>query len=99
MPRRSRESQSKHDALVHQIAGRLEKEGYDVAADVRGFPQPKTLGGYRPDVIATKGRQRRIVEVETPESITTTRDRGQQQAFRLAARRSQNTTFQRKITD
>ena len=99
MPRRSKQSQSKHDAEVRKTARRLERQGYDVQADVAGFRQPDTLGGYRPDVVARKGRQRKIVEVETPESVDSARDRGQQRAFREASKRSKNTTFSRKVTD
>lgn len=98
MPR-SRKFKSRHDALVRQIAKQLENQGYDVTADVSGFSQPKTLGGYRPDIIATNGRQRKIVEVETPDSVATARDKAQQQAFRKAANRSQSTTFRRTITE
>ncbi len=42
MPRRSKGSQSKHDAEVNKLAKELAKKGYDVQADVRGYPQPGT---------------------------------------------------------
>ena len=70
---RSKRSQSKHNAQVKQIAQKLQKQGYDVQADIKGFSQPKTIGGYRPDVIAKKGNQRKIVEVETPDSVKSAR--------------------------
>ena len=66
-------------------------------ADVKGFAQPGTVGGYRPDVVATKGKQRRIIEVETTESVSSARDLAQQSAFRSAANRSKNTTFRREV--
>ena len=96
---RSKRTQSKHDTEVQAIAKKLEKQGYNVQADVPGFQQPKTIGGYRPDVIAKKGNQRKIVEVETPDSAKSTRDLNQQKAFQQAANRSQNTTFKRTIAD
>ncbi len=96
---RSRKSQTKHDVEVRRIANRMEKQGFKVKADVSDFSKPDTIGGYRPDVIATKGNQRKIYEVETPESVDKSRDKSQQNAFRNAANRSENTTFVRKITD
>ena len=97
MAKRSKTSQSKHDTQVRRIAKDLKNKGYDVKADVKGFAQPKTVGGYRPDVIATKGKQRKIIEVETTESVASARDRAQQSAFRSAASRSKNTTFRRDV--
>lgn len=97
MAKRSKGSQSKHDAEVRRIANNLKKKGFDVKADVKGFAQPQTMGGYRPDVIATKGTQRKIYEIETSESRASARDQKQQKAFRNAANRSKNTTFARKV--
>lgn len=99
MARRSKRSQSQHDRKVRQIARDFEKNGFDVKADVQGFSRPDTIGGYRPDVVATKGRERKIVEVETTESKDSTRDRNQKKAFRKAANRSKYTTFTRRIVD
>ena len=65
-----------HDARVRQIAHRLEGEGYDVQADVAGFPQLDTIGGCRPDVIANKPGERKVIEVETPDSVGSARDEG-----------------------
>lgn len=95
---RSKSSQSKHDAEVRRQAKRLEKQGFDVSADLKGYKQPRSIGGYRPDVVAKKGGQRKIVEVETPDSVATTRDQQQQQAFRRSADRSNKTTFRRIVT-
>ncbi len=97
MAKRSKTSQSKHDTEVRRIARDLKNKGYEVKPDVKGFAQPKTVGGYRPDVVGTKGKQRKIVEVETTESVSSARDRAQESAFRSAASRSKNTTFSRKI--
>lgn len=97
MPR-SRNSQSKHDRTVKRVADSYEKRGYDVSADIKGYQRPKTIGGFRPDVVAKRGRERVIVEVETPDSVDSARDQRQQQAFRRAANRSVNTRFRRTIT-
>ena len=97
MARRSKGSQSKHDAEVRRIAKEFKSKGYDVQADVRGYPKPDTIGGLRPDVVATKGDAKKIVEVETPDSLNTARDLQQQSAFREAAKRSKKTTFRRVV--
>lgn len=96
---RTKRSQSKHDAKVKQIAKKLENQGYKVKADISGYSQPNTIGGYRPDVVAKKGKQRKIVEVETLDSVDSARDVKQQQAFKNASKRSENTTFKREIAD
>ena len=98
MPR-SKRSQSKHDAEVRKVANQLKKQRYDVQADVSGFKQPDTIGGFRPDVVAQKGKQRKIIEVETPDSVDSARDQQQQKAFKQASKRSKNTTFTRKVTN
>ena len=97
MPKRSKGSQSKHDAEVRRVAKDLENKGYKVKADVRGYQKPDTIRGLRPDVVATKGTQRKIIEVETSESKSSARDLQQQRAFRQAANRSKNTTFRRVV--
>lgn len=99
MAKRPRRSQSKHDAEVRREAKKLKDQGYDVKADVRGYPQPDTIGGFRPDVVGKKGRERKIIEVETEESVDSARDLKQQKAFRDSAKRSKSTTFRRKVTD
>lgn len=94
---RSKGSEAAHDKKVRQEAKKLKRQGFDVDADVSGFKQPKTLGGYRPDIIARKGKQRKIVEAETKGTRDSARDRGQQHAFRRAAKRSKGTAFRRVI--
>ncbi len=97
MPR-SKQRQSKHDAKVRSIARKLEKQGFDVKADISGYAQPDTIRGFRPDVIGIKGRQRKIHEVETQDSVDSARDQKQQKAFKQAASQSKNSTFKRTIT-
>lgn len=96
---RSKRQQSKHDAQVRQTAEGLQRRGYDVTADISGFKKPDTIGGFRPDVVAKKGWERVIVEVETPDSVNGARDQAQQKAFKAAAARAKRTTFQRKVTE
>jgi hypothetical protein len=98
MPR-SKNSQSKHNVEVRKIANKLKKQGYEVQADLPGLPKPKTIGGFRPDVVAKKGIKRKIYEVETPDSVNNSRDQQQRKAFKQASDRSKNTTFKRTITD
>ena len=96
--KRSRRSQTKHDAKVLSIARKLERQGFEIKADVRGYEQPDTIRGFRPDVVGTKGCQRKIHEVETKDSVDGPRDQKQQRAFRQAADQSKNSTFKRTIT-
>ena len=97
MARRTKKTQSKHAAAVRAIAKEFENKGYEVEADVTGYSKPGTIGGYRPDVIAKKGKQEKIVEVETTDSVDSARDLKQQQAFRAAAKRSKNRSFKRVV--
>ena len=95
---RGQSSQSKHDRKVREIAKDYEARGYDVFADVGSYPQPPTIGGRRPDVVARKSGQETIVEVETPDSVNSPRDIAQQGAFLRAARRSEKRHYKRIIT-
>ena len=95
---RGQSSQSKHDRKVREVAKDYEARGYNVGADIPGYPQPPTIGGYRPDVVARKGGQETIVEVETPDSVNSPRDIAQQRAFHQVARRSEKRHYKRVIT-
>jgi len=95
---RGKHSQSKHDRKVREIAKDYKLRGYDVSADISGYPQPPTTGGYRPDVVAKKSGRETIVEVETPDSVNSPRDIAQQNAFRQAARRSEKRHYKRIVT-
>ena len=91
MARRPASGLSRHDREVKRIADRLSNSGYRVNAAVPGHPRPSTIGGRRPDVVATKGGAKRIIEVETEDTYD--RDRGQRRAFRDYADRHENTSF------
>lgn len=96
---RSKRGQSKHDAAVRGHARSLKRSGWDVQADVSGFPHPPTVGGpggrRRPDIIATKDGKTRVIEWETPESYR--KDRRQHAAFRAYANGRTNTTSSVRI--
>ena len=94
---RTKSSQLKHDSAVRREANELKKQGWGVKADVRGFSQPETINGVRPDIIAKKGEKTKIIEFETPDSKNTDRDKEQQEKFRKEANKSKDTTFTRKI--
>lgn len=91
-------SQSKHDRRVALEARSYEAKGYSVDADVSGYPQPRTINGYRPDVVAEKGSYISIVEVETPDTVHTNHALAQDRAFRRACRHNYNWHYRRIIT-
>lgn len=101
MPRRKRSAagQTKHDRKVRQIARELRAAGWDVQADLPGDDRPDPIGTRRhiPDLVASKRGHKRIIEVETPDSID--RDRKQQETFRRSAGQQANTTFRIELTD
>jgi hypothetical protein len=49
-------------------------------ADVSGFDRPDLIRGRRPDLIVQKGREKKVVEVETPSTLEA--DRAQQETLR-----------------
>ena len=95
---RSKRSQSKHNSQVRKDVEKLVDQGFKVKADIPGYQQPGTIGGYRPDYVAKKGTKKIIGEVETNDSVDSSRDQKQQKAFQQAAKRSKNTSFRRKVT-
>lgn len=85
MARRTKEGQKVHDQKVAGTASRLTRAGYTVRADLPGRAKPPTLGGYIPDIYATKRGKTLIREVETSGTIGA--DKAQHEAFRRAAAR------------
>ncbi len=96
--KRTDRSQSQHDQAVKKRAEQLQRQGFEVAADLKGWKQPGTIGGVRPDIDARKGRERVIVEVETPETKDGPRAVRQRHAFEGAANRSAKTRFEPIVT-
>jgi len=89
--RRSKTGQTAHDAKVIATANRYRRDGWRVSADVDGFKQPKTVYNKRPDIIARRGNQERIIEVENTRSMQT--DRSQRAAFQRYANNNPNKSF------
>lgn len=91
--------QSIHDSRVRQISRKLTKENWRVKADISGYDKPSPIGKdkKRPDIEATKKGHRRLIEVETPESLE--KDREQQSTFRRHAGQKPNTTFDIEVTN
>lgn len=85
MARRTKEGQKVHDEKVAETAGRLRRAGYTVRADLPGRAKPPTLGGYIPDIYATRRGKTLIREVETSRTIAA--DKAQHDAFRREAAR------------
>ena len=99
MAKRSSSGQSAHDREVLKVVRQLEREGWDVSADLPGFTKPAPIGadGRVPDVEAHKSGHRKLVEVETPESLGT--DRDQQETFRRSVGQKHNDSFDIVVTD
>jgi len=99
MSKRITRTQSVHDTEVRKQAERLKRNGWRVEADIPGYARPIGIGQCqrRPDVVASRGSRRRVIEVETPTSLR--RDREQQATFRRHASHKANTTFQVVVTD
>lgn len=91
--------QNTHNRRVKQIAVRLTRQKWNVKADLPGYSKPSPIGKDKrvPDVEATKYGHRKIIEVETPDTVN--KDRKQQQTFRRHAGQKPNTTFDIEITD
>lgn len=95
MGKRGASTQSKHDQKVLKEAKALQKKGFSVKADIKGFDKPKSINGRRPDVQARKGKVEKIIEIETPKTLKT--DIQQQNTFEKYADRGKNRSFGIKI--
>lgn len=89
MANRGQREQSAHDTRVQSHANQLESLGWNVRADLSGWPRPATINGRRPDIIATKSGHTKIVEVETDRGD----DKKQHEKFRRHAGQKPNTQF------
>lgn len=95
MTKRTPRQQSKHDAKVRKVAGGYLSQGWKVKADISGYPDPRTIYGKQPDVIATKGKKMRIIEVETRDSYD--KDISQRNAFKRFASSDKKRRFRTGI--
>jgi len=81
---------SDHDKEVLKIAKKLERDGWNVKADLTDYGKPSSVGKYKriPDIEATKPGSRRIYEVEGP-----TIDKEQIRSFEQSAKMRPRTRF------
>jgi hypothetical protein len=86
---------TKHDQKVSNVARGYRAQGYSVRADIPGYKPPSNVGGRRPDIYAWKGRDKVMVEVETPSSLRS--DSGQRSSLRRSAHR-RNARFRTVLT-
>lgn len=93
--KRTNTQQSNHNARVRKIAGGYKSQGWKVKADVEGYSAPRSIYGRQPDVIATKGKKMRIIEVETNKSLNT--DVAQRNAFRRFTELNKKRTFRTSV--
>jgi len=98
MAKRSSKEQSTHHRKVRELSRELKRDGYTVKADIRGYQRPRPIGKarVRPDIVATKSGTTRIVEVETPSSLT--RDKEQLKTFIRSAAHRKRTTLDIVVT-
>lgn len=93
MAKRSAKSQAKHNSKVKQIAKRLKNKGWQVRADIPGYERPDPIGKEKriPDITAQKRGAKKIIEIETPETIE--KDKKQHETFRRSATQQKRTSF------
>ena len=84
-----------HQQGVKRTVREHDKEGWNVRAEVSGWPQPPTIAGRRPDVLATKRRSRRVIEIETDANA----HQGQHETFHRHAAQKTNTIFIGYVVD
>ena len=94
MGKRGPGKQTKHDKKVKEIANKLKKQGWKVKADVKDFDKPDPIGKEKriPDIVAEKGKKKKIIEVETEATIE--KDKKQQETFRKSAAQQPETSFE-----
>lgn len=95
MLKRTKTGQRQHDLEVLRWAKQKKKEGFSVEADLPKWPRPSKVGGNIPDAFASKGRIKKMLEVETPD--TSESDKQQRSKFRKWSATSKNKTFYVKV--
>ena len=93
MPKRTKSRQTKHNAKIGSLARRYKRDGWTVKADLAGHDRPEPIGKEKriPDLVVQKRGAKRIIEVETPETLTKEKD--QQATFSRSAGQQERTTF------
>lgn len=101
MAKRTRDEQTCHNIAVRRSAGQLRSNGWKVKADIPDYERPSSIcvdgECRRPDIIAKKGRETKIIEWETPDSYE--KDRAQHSVFRKFARHHNNVHSSVKVCD
>lgn len=69
MAHRGKIGQAKHDNRVQQRLDSLKEQGFRVKADLPGRARPPKVGGVIPDILAKRGNQIIVEEIETPATI------------------------------
>ncbi len=75
-------AQARHDAMVALQAARYKARGYEVAAELDGWPAPAPVDGQVPDLVATRGDEVIVVEVETEDTLAGKEYGAEHKAFR-----------------
>ena len=90
-------AQSKHDMEVKEKANSLKRQGWKVKADVEGYERPDPIGKYKriPDIQAEKAGARKIIEVETDDTMQ--RDKKQRETFQRSAAQRKRTSFEIEV--
>ena len=95
MPHRTKTGQKTHDTEVSKWAKGKEKEGFDVTADLPGWEKPPKIKGVIPDALAKKGLEKKVLEVETPQTLE--KDKEQREKLREWADDGKDRTFFTKV--
>lgn len=91
MSKRTPYMQTKHNKKVKEISKKLEREGWNVKADIQGYDDTPLVAGKQPDIFATKSGHTRIYEVETRDSVD--QDKDQISTFKRHEGQKPNTSF------
>ena len=99
MTKRNPRKQNKHDSKARRIANELRRKGWNVKADLEGYDRPDPIGkyGHIPDVQAEKAGAKRLIEVETEDTLQ--KDKKQHEAFRKSAAQRNRTKFEIELAD
>ena len=95
MNKRTKTGQKKHDESVLRSTEWYKKHGFTTKTDLPGWNKPKKIGGFIPDLIAKKGKEEIVLEVETKD--TNISDADQQKAFKKYSEKKEGRIFRKKI--
>ena len=91
MQGRSKHDETCHNRSVAKRAAGLKANRWKVKAAVPSYPNPPKMNGRIPDIVATKGKKTKIIEVET--ESTKKAHKQQRIDLRDYANRHKNTEF------